>query len=93
MEPVVSDAIVVLERRDVLWAEIMFPAAEIRALEEPCREQRGAPAHQGPEHHALAVPTWCREQRPDSRPSPDTNALGGLRPVALLPWDSHSFKP
>lgn len=41
VESVVSDAIVVLERCDVLWAEVMFPAAEISALEDPCREWRG----------------------------------------------------
>lgn len=41
VESVVSDAIVVLERRDALWAEVVFPAAEIRAPEDPCREQRG----------------------------------------------------
>lgn len=41
MESVVSDAIVVLERQDVLWAEVMFSATEIRALEDPYRERRG----------------------------------------------------
>lgn len=41
MESVVSDAIVVLEGRDIVWAAVMFPAAEIGALEDPCREQRG----------------------------------------------------
>lgn len=39
MESVVSDTIAVLEGRDVLWASVMFPAAEIRALEDPCRKQ------------------------------------------------------
>lgn len=41
VESVVSDAIVVLEGCDVLWAAVVFPAAEIRALEDPCRRQRG----------------------------------------------------
>lgn len=41
MESVVSDAIVVLKGRDSLWAAVVFPAAEIKALEDPCREQRG----------------------------------------------------
>lgn len=41
MESVVSDAIVVLEGRDVLWAAVVFPAAEIRTLEDPCKKQRG----------------------------------------------------
>lgn len=35
VESVVSDTIAVLEGRDVLWASVMFPAAEIRALEDP----------------------------------------------------------
>lgn len=69
MESVVSDAIVILERRDGLWAAVMFPAAEIRALEDPCREQRG---HQlsGVLSSTPAMPTRCLEQRPGSHPSP-----------------------
>ena len=40
MESVVPDAVVVLEGRDRLGAVVMFLAAEVRALEDPCREQR-----------------------------------------------------
>lgn len=90
MESVVSDTIAVLEGRDVLWASVMFPAAEIRALEDPCRKwgvggrDGGAPAQQGPGHHTLAMPIQCKKQGPCSLHSiPDADALLGLRPLSL----------
>ena len=46
----------------VLWAAVVFPAAEIRTLEDPCKKQRGAPAQQGWGCHTLAMPTQCRNR-------------------------------
>ena len=41
MEAEISDAIVILQGRNGLWALIVFPAAEVRAVEHACMERKG----------------------------------------------------
>lgn len=42
VESEVSDAVVILQGRDGLWALVVFPAAEVRAMEHTCMERKGS---------------------------------------------------